>query len=166
MLDPIPARNPPWLRALITPFADLTNLPTLKHHIHEVVFAAALYQFVLIIVSPVVSSFLFRQRYNNLSTRTRFNWDVHVVSLVQSILVCVVALYVNVYDQERSVMGWKERVYGYTGGLGAVQAMACGYFVWDLYICIRYIDLFGPGMLAHAIAALNVYSFGFVSSLL
>jgi TLC domain len=60
-------------------------------------------------------------------------------------------------------MEWQERVYGYTGGTALIQAFATGYFVWDLYICIRYFKLFGPGMLAHAISALNVYSGGYVS---
>lgn len=56
-----------------------------------------------------------------------------------------------------------ERVYGYTGASGLVQGLACGYFIWDLVVSVRYFRIFGPGILAHAVTALMVFSFGFVS---
>ena len=163
MFDPLPLRNPPWLTALITPVSEYFNIPTLTPHIHEVLFAFALYQFTLVYVSPVVSTVLFPNSYPKLSPRTRFNWDVHVVSFVQAVLVCGLAFYIMIKDTERAAMGWQERVWGYDGALGLNQAFGCGYFLWDLYICARYVSMFGPGMLAHAISALAVYSFGFVS---
>ena len=45
-----------------------------------------------------------------------------------------------------------------------VQGLATGYFLWDLMISLVNVKLFGPGMLAHAVSALVVFSFGFVSS--
>lgn len=90
-------------------------------------------------------------------------WDVHVVSFIQSVWVCVLALWVMRVDQERASMSWEQRVWGYTGALGLVQACACGYFVWDLWVSARYLSMFGWGMLAHAVSALTVYAFGFVS---
>ena len=60
-------------------------------------------------------------------------------------------------------MGWEERVWGYDGAGGMIQAFAAGYFLWDLMICIRWIGVFGWGLLAHAVAALVVFSLGFVS---
>lgn len=68
-------------------------------------------------------------------------------------------------DEERGSMGWEERVWGYTGAGGMIQGFAAGYFLWDLGICITNIGVFGWGLLAHAIAALVVFSFGFVSDL-
>ncbi len=56
-----------------------------------------------------------------------------------------------------------ERVYGYTGAAGTVQGLAAGYFLWDLIVCSRHIKVFGPGLWAHAVCALVVFSFGFVS---
>jgi hypothetical protein len=85
------------------------------------------------------------------------------VSFIQSVLICSLAFYVRRNDPQRDMMGWKERVYGYSGGEGMVQAFSCGYFLWDLYVCVRYYGLFGFGMLAHAISSLLVYSAGFVS---
>lgn len=66
-------------------------------------------------------------------------------------------------DKERGAMGWEERVWGYTGGGGMIQGFAAGYFLWDLGICIRNVGVFGWGLLAHAVAALVVFSLGFVS---
>lgn len=60
-------------------------------------------------------------------------------------------------------MDWRERVWGYTGGTGLIQAFATGYFTWDLYMCARYVNIFGVGMLAHGMSALCVYAFGYVS---
>ena len=67
-------------------------------------------------------------------------------------------------DDERRQMGWEERVWGYSGAGGMIQGFAAGYFLWDLGICFRNRSVFGWGLLAHAVAALVVFSFGFVSS--
>jgi len=60
-------------------------------------------------------------------------------------------------------MGWEERVWGYTGADGMIQAFAAGYFLWDLCVCAGNVGVFGFGLLAHAMAALVVFSLGFVS---
>lgn len=53
-------------------------------------------------------------------------------------------------DDERRNMTLEERLWGYTGAAGLVQALATGYFLFDLVVMIRYLDVFGLGMLAHA----------------
>jgi hypothetical protein len=164
MLDYFPLPKSVFLQERIAvPLAEKFNLPTLPDHIHEVLFAALLYHFILVVVSPWLSTLLFPKSYPALSRRTKFNWDIHVVSFFQSIIVCSLALYDMFYCEERPLMTWRERVFGYTGSEALIQAFATGYFVWDLYICGRYINMFGPGMLAHAVSALNVYSCGYVS---
>ncbi len=60
-------------------------------------------------------------------------------------------------------MGWEERVWGYTGADGMIQGFAAGYFLWDLITCAGNVAVFGWGLLAHAVAALVVFSLGFVS---
>lgn len=109
---------------------------------------------------------MFPDIYPKLSRRTRINWDVHVVSLVQSCLINSLALYVMFKDEERYDMQRSavERIYGYTGASGLVQAFATGYFVWDLVVSARHYKVFGPGILAHAVTALSVFSLGFVSA--
>lgn len=162
MHDPIPGI--PWLAEAVTPFSKLTGLTTLPLHIHEVAASFVTYTFINKIVAPRASTYLFPQKYPALSAEKRFNWDVHVVSLCQSLLVNTVALWVIFFDDERKNMSWEERVWGYTGASGCIQGLAAGYFLWDLVITLQNIKMFGAGMLAHAVCALTVFSFGFVSS--
>ena len=163
MHDPFPFHCPEWLRQRTEPFAEYVSLKTLPLHIHEVLFAFTLYYFVNIVVSPIFSRFFFPRIYNNLNARTKLNWDVHIVSFVQSTLICALALWVIWKDEERSEMNWAGKVHGYTGAGGLIQAFAGGYFLWDLFITVQNINIFGLGMLAHAVSALFVFSLGFVS---
>jgi hypothetical protein len=78
-------------------------------------------------------------------------------------VICSLALYVMVKDGERWAMEWEGRVFGYTAAGGMIQGLAAGYFLWDLAICAFNVSIFGWGLLAHAIAALAVFSLGFVS---
>ncbi|KAL8712600.1 MAG: hypothetical protein Q9220_003131 [cf. Caloplaca sp. 1 TL-2023] len=161
MHDPFPFSPPSILVQLITPLSDFLNLPTLPLHIHEVLFATLSYHLTCIYISPLLSRLLFPSIYPSLPRRTQLNWDVHVVSLVQSVFVCAAAIWVIIVDEERKAMDWKERVWGYDGGGGMIQAFAAGYFLWDLQICVRYLGIFGWGMLMHAVSALIVFSLGF-----
>lgn len=165
MIDPVP---PParWLTELVKPYCDALYLTTLPYHIHEVLFSFLLYQTTQSILSPVLSNFFFPEIYPKLTRRTRVNWDVHVVSLLQALLINSLALYVMFKDEQRYEMqnSTVERVYGYTGASGLIQALATGYFIWDLLVSTRYIKIFGPGIWAHAVTALAVFSLGFVSA--
>ncbi|KAF2758449.1 DUF887-domain-containing protein [Pseudovirgaria hyperparasitica] len=169
MRDPFPFSCPPFLARAIKPFADYYGLQTLHLHIHEILFVAVAYQLIGAVVSPWLSARLFPRTYPFFNRRTRINWDVHVVSFVQSCLINVLALWVlwSEKNEARGEMGvrsgeaWKERIWGYTGAEGMIQAFATGYFVWDLWVSVRYLKVFGLGMLAHAVSALGVYALGF-----
>jgi hypothetical protein len=163
MKDPFPFESPNWLIELVTPICQRLGLYTLPYHIHEVIFAASFYYTIQTVVSPWLSPKLFPKHYPQHSARTRFNWDVHVVSFVQSVLVCAMALYEMAYDEERAQMDWQERVWGYTGGTGLIEAFGCGYFLWDLIVTAMNYSMYGFGTLAHAVSAITVFSFGFVS---
>jgi hypothetical protein len=162
MLDPFPIPPIPWLSKAIQPFADYASLPTLPLHVHEVLFAFALYTWVNRYGSPMVSTWLFPKGYTKLSPEKKMNWDVHMVSLVQSSLVNTLALYVMYTDEARWSMDWRERIWGYTGASGMIQGLATGYFLWDLVITVQNVKAFGFGMFMHALCALTVFSFGFV----
>jgi hypothetical protein len=163
MKDPFPFPPLPWLSQAVQPFADRFGFTTLPLHIHEVVGSFTLYTFINKAVAPVISRKLFPVRYSKLSRERKINWDVHVVSLSQSVLIDVLALYVMWTDEERKNMNWEQRIWGYTGGAGMIQGLATGYFLWDLMVSVLNYKLFGMGMIAHAISALLVFSFGFVS---
>ncbi|GLA29419.1 hypothetical protein AnigIFM63604_003849 [Aspergillus niger] len=160
MLDPFPP-PPAWLRDFVEPWALHYNVPALTEHAHEVIIAFAGYLFIHFILSPVLSPVLFPNHYPKLKPRTKLNWDVHVVSLVQSTFINGMALWVMFADEDRASMNASERIYGYTGACGLVSAFAAGYFVYDLIVSTIYVKLFGIGMLFHGISALWVFSFGF-----
>ncbi|KAF2739663.1 DUF887-domain-containing protein [Polyplosphaeria fusca] len=161
MHDPFPIAPPDALVKLVQPVADYLSLYTLPLHFHEVVFAAVLYHVTHVYISPVISRLLFPRTYPSFNARTKLNWDVHVVSFVQSTLINALALWVIWADEERSEMNWQGKIWGYTGASGLIQAFAGGYFVWDLFITLQNINIFGLGMLAHAVSALFVFSLGF-----
>ena len=93
------------------------------------------------------------------------SWHVHAVSFFQAILICVLAIYVLRYDYELAggSTDWRGRLFGYSGAAGLVQAMAAGYFLWDVWVSTVDFRIHGPGSLAHAISALVVTTIGFVS---
>lgn len=161
MKDPFFIPPIPWLSELVRPWCDRFDLPSLPDHIHEVFLSAVFYSLIFWPISPLLSKLIAPQHYSKLSRRRRLNWDAHVVSFIQSTLINVIAIWVMVVDQERKSMNSEERVWGYTGAAGMVQALAAGYFVWDLYVTSTNLDVFGLGTLAHAIAALLVYTLGF-----
>lgn len=161
MRDLFPIPPIPALSKAVQPLAELLALPTLPLHIHEVIGAAAFYTFTHLVISPLLSNLLFPQYYPRHHRAKKANWDAHVVSLMQSIVINSLALWTMYADEQRSAMDFEQRVWGYTGAGGMIQALACGYFVWDLGITLLNLDIFGIGLLAHAISALTVYSFGF-----
>ncbi|KAL4933666.1 TLC domain-containing protein [Aspergillus undulatus] len=160
MLDPVPP-SPEWLQELVRPWALRFNLPALTDHSHEVVAAFIGYLLIHYVVSPWLSPKLFPRHYPSLNKRTKLNWDVHVVSLVQSTFINAVALWVLFADEERKSMSSGERVLGYTGSCALISSLAVGYFIYDLIVSTIYVKMFGIGMLFHAISALWVFSFGF-----
>jgi hypothetical protein len=164
MHDPFPIAPPAALaRKYVQPAADYLGLKTLPLHFHEVILAFVLYDATNRYLAPAFSRFFFPRIYATFNARTKLNWDVHIVSFVQSTLICVLALYVMKNDRDRAAMSWEEKVHGYTGASGLIQGFAAGYFVWDLAITLQNVRIFGLGMLAHAVSALFVFSLGFVS---
>ncbi|KAM0796690.1 TLC domain-containing protein [Usnea florida] len=161
MHDPFPFPPPPLLARLTTPIANALALPTLPLHIHELLCATLVYHVICRYISPYLSSKLFPRTYPALNARTKLNWDVHVVSLAQSLIINTLALWVMWTDEERGRMEWDQRVWGYTGASGMIQGFAAGYFLWDLITCVGNVAVFGWGLLAHAVAALVVFSLGF-----
>lgn len=163
MKDVFPIPPIPALSRAIQPMADYLGFEILPLHIHEILIAALFYTFVQLVVSPILSNIFFPQVYGAMSRSKKLNWDVHVVSLVQSLLINGLALWCMFNDEERTNMDndWKERIWGYIGTPAMVAALACGYFLWDLIITLLNLNIFGLGLLAHAVSALAVFSFGF-----
>jgi len=168
MRDPFPIAPPAPLVAAVKPLADYLSLSTLPLHAHEVIFAFCLYSFIGLVVSPALSSYFCGARYRAFSSRTKINWNVHVVSFCQACIICSLSLYIILFDKERKEWtrsgNWETRIWGYSGLTGLCQSFALGYFLWDFIMCSVYVDIFGWAMLAHAVSAVSVFSLGYVST--
>lgn len=164
MKDPFFIGPIPWLVRRAQPWCDRLHLPSLPLHLHEILAAALLYSVIFYPLSPLISNMLVPGHYAKLSQKKRLNWNAHVVSLIQSSLINLLALWIMLVGDERRNMDQEERVWGYTGAARMIQAFAAGYFVWDLIVTSRNLDVFGLGTLAHAVAALLVYCLGFVGT--
>ena len=162
MLDPL-AGPPTLISSTTQPIADALSLETLPLHAHEVLLAFTVYYLMDIILAPRFSNRFFPKIYSSLPPGTKINWNIRVVSTIQAVVICALALWVVVADEERKSMNLEERIWGYTGALGMTQAFAAGYFIWDVKISAMNVGILGWGSLAHAVSALLITSLGFVS---
>ncbi|CAN6671174.1 hypothetical protein TRVA0_044S00562 [Trichomonascus vanleenenianus] len=148
--DPFSGHQLPWFAEEISSLSLSMGFQALPSHAHEIVASFLFYQAVFMlsrVLSPVFCS-----SYSQLNGRTKVNFDIHVVSMVQCLL--ILALCVPLFGDE---MLSADRVNGYTPYTGFVVAMAAGYFVWDSLVCAYYYKLFGPGFLVHGLASLFVF---------
>ncbi|KAL5120256.1 hypothetical protein ACEQ8H_001814 [Pleosporales sp. CAS-2024a] len=157
--DPIPP--PPMLVQLSKPLAESLGMKTMPYHLHEVLLGFLCYHFILHVLSPVISQMVCPQTYRRFDKRTRLNWDMHWVSMIQALFINSAALWVIFRDEQRHKMDWAGRLWGYTPASGMVQGFAAGYFLWDLQISTQYISIAGVSSLVHAIGALAVTCIGF-----
>jgi len=130
-------------------------------HWHEV-FASFLFYITIQYLSAHFSPIVLGDAYNKLSRKTQINFDIHVVSMVQCVLSIGLLLptwnhphYQNrLHDPHSSILG-------YTPYGGFVCAISLGYFLWDLYVCLKFYSLFGVGFLFHGFAAVYVFGTSF-----
>ena len=148
--------------AFYQPLFDFLSLQSLSLHIHEILFVFGVYHIIFEYVAPFLSTSLLAKRYEQLSHASKLRWNMHCVSMVSSVGISILALWTIANDQERRHMNLEERIWGYTGAAGLVQALATGYFLFDFVVMVRYLDVFGLGMLAHASSCLLTYTLGFV----
>jgi hypothetical protein len=159
MRDPIPC--PSFLQELIAPYASSLHLTTLPFHIHEVLASFVFYTVFEKVISPWLSRKYFPRYYGVFPPRTRVNWDIHITAFAQSLIICSATIWVLLADTERIGATWQDRLYGYSGAGGLVQAMAAGYFMWDLTVCTLNYSVLGPLDLLHAVIAGGVAVLGF-----
>lgn len=132
-------------------------LTSFQAHWHEVL-GLFLFYCAIQAASPWVSKAVVGNAYTGLNAKTKLNFDIHVVSMVQCIILIVVLIpsWGNEHFQNRASDPYGS-IFGYNEYLGFVVAITIGYFIWDLIVCLMYIRLFGAGFLLHAFAALYVF---------
>lgn len=142
-------KQDPFLRFWL--FRNSENL-YLKHG-HEIVGSFVFYQLVYAYFAPWFNRLVFRSQYTSIKDRkTKVNFDIHTVSSVQ----CLVTFY-SIAPTLLLPMGLN--VVTYRDELASMaSALAVGYFLWDLLICVRYFNLYGFEFLAHALSSLYVFT--------
>ncbi|CAK9438627.1 uncharacterized protein LODBEIA_P28510 [Lodderomyces beijingensis] len=152
---------------LLDPFEKYRPFPEtpsslLQAHWHEIVGSFVFYVAIQYLSKPF-STLLFGKRYTSLSRGVKINFDVHVTSMIQC-AVSFALLFVHLNNPH-----WQNRRNDPVGSLlgstpfGAMTcAVTLGYFIWDFYVCLVHFDLFGPGFLFHAIAAMSAFACGFL----
>jgi hypothetical protein len=167
MKDPFPFSCPPSLSSAVQPLATTLGLSTLPTHIHEIISAYLLYECAFRLLSPALSRLLAPRLYSTLTRRAKLNWDAHVVSQMQSLLINSLALWLILTDPSRpsstdsSDAAWQARLWSYTPATAMVQSLAAGYFLWDALASFLHTDVMGLSSLWHALAALGVTVMGF-----
>lgn len=152
----------------LTAFCNRNHLTTLPLHAHQVLASFLIYEGIFVILSPTISNTLFPNVYGRFPRRTKVNWDARVVSSIQATFVSFKALQVILgggddNEAHRSSMTRDDRLWGYSPSSGNVQAFAAGYFLWDVLLCVRHLDVQGVSALLHAVCALIITVTGFVS---
>ncbi|ORX90714.1 DUF887 family protein [Basidiobolus meristosporus CBS 931.73] len=127
-------------------FFNQFGLSKLAHHWPTLVLSTLTCQFI-IYASRMISPLLFPKAYGGLKSVKRLSWDVHVVSLVHCLVICVLAFPLH-WEPELV----QDKVYGYSGRTGEVYAIASGYFLWDSIFHILHLKEFGVGFAVHGIA--------------
>lgn len=148
--DPLQSFKIPGLEALVTPLAKHWGYDLLPAHASEILFAALFYQLIFLLSGVVASRVL--PAYCTLTPKTKVNFDIHVVSHIQAIL--ILALCAPLFADPILAA---DHFNAHTPYSGFVSAMAIGYFLWDSLVCIRFFAMFGPGFLIHGLAALFVF---------
>lgn len=137
------------------PYCEKIGFRFLAPHVHEIVMAFAFYQS-LFVLSGIISPIIWKKELRSLSAKNRIDFDIHVVSQFQAVIVVPLA-FLCFNDPILSA----NIITSYTPWTGCLGALATGYFIWDLIICTRYVKLFGVGFLMHAMCALFVFVQGF-----
>ena len=95
--------------------------------------------------------------YAALNRLQKVNWGMHIVSMIHCLVIMVACIPVLLDEGLRN-----DPINGYSAYAGNVHAIACGYFLWDACVSLRYVRDFGVGFFIHGIACFSVYLMSFV----
>ncbi|KAJ7047074.1 DUF887-domain-containing protein [Mycena alexandri] len=129
-------------------------LPRLNPHLSVLLASFALFNVVHLVVVPILGRVLVPAQWKCLNARARNNWAAHICSQLHAIIILPLALRclaLPELDADRA-FGWHERS-------GTVQAVACGYFLWDtIDALVNFEDI---GFVLHGLACLAIYLLSF-----
>ncbi|SCW03745.1 LAFE_0G17282g1_1 [Lachancea fermentati] len=135
-----------------TPFKNCENLYI--RHLHEIVGSFVFYQFIIFRwLAPKANKLIFGRHYSSIKDEeTKLNFDIHAVSMVQSVVSLVLTWKILFLPFSLNVATYQDPF------TSMVSSLTIGYFLWDLYVCLKYFSMFGIGFLGHACGSLYVFT--------
>ncbi|KAK2466750.1 hypothetical protein APHAL10511_001008 [Amanita phalloides] len=117
------------------------------------------FTFIHRLIAPVVSNALAPVSYRAIkNTRTRNTWGIHFTSQINVLLLVPLTLSCIKTDTPDSNDHF-DRAFGWDDRVGFVNAIACGYFLWDaLDATVNFID---TGYVMHGMACFIIYALSF-----
>lgn len=141
------------------PFPENPSNEIVKHW-HEIAVSFVFYCLVQLLSKPVFTVIM-GSKYTKLSRGTKVNFDVHVTSMVQCFIsIALLIPHLNNPHLANRHADPVNSLLGKTDFGGLACALTVGYFIWDIYVCVRYFSLFGVGFLFHGIAAMYAFLSG------
>jgi len=141
---------------------NFLNLPALPAHLPTILASAIFYQLVFTQLAPLLYSLLKTENAESPTTKlARYYWHINVVSIIQSFINTIAAIYLLAHVGFRADLTAQERILGYHKETANVLAISTGYFCFHLLEAWAH----GPFMVLHGICALFAVSLGFVSPL-
>jgi len=136
--------------------SDTLGLTKLPPYLSTVYWSFFSFLFIHQVIAPYFSARYFPVAFSSKRRLARNTWSIHVVSQVHVLVIVPYSFWSILHDSpERSMnpaFGWDEKA-------GYAQAIACGYFLWDMLdSTINFID---SGFVVHAIACFTVYLMSF-----
>eukprot|EP00842_Homolaphlyctis_polyrhiza_P000131 jgi/Hompol1/1118/HPOL_002643-RA len=139
------------INATLANFYESIGLKHLDEHAWQIV-AFAILMHLVFLGGCAVSGALRISHYEKLSASKKGSWGMHIVSMVFSLLVVGLALPVVTTPELAA-----DRVFGRSYYSGLLHAIACGYFLWDIFISLYYLKESGLGFVLHGVACFTVF---------
>ncbi|KAF8637325.1 hypothetical protein AX17_002827 [Amanita inopinata Kibby_2008] len=138
---------------------EILGLSKLPPHLPALAISFFLFLFIHQVVSPILSRRVAPISYGAIKSRkARNTWAIHVVSQCHVLVIVPLALrYIMLEKPDGD--DHHDRAFGWDEHAGLVNAIACGYFLWDsLDAIVNFIDM---GFIIHGLACFAIYIMSF-----
>eukprot|EP00164_Ancoracysta_twista_P004643 GFYU01006271.1.p1 GENE.GFYU01006271.1~~GFYU01006271.1.p1 ORF type:complete len:293 (+),score=48.11 GFYU01006271.1:115-879(+) len=102
-------------------------------------------------LSPIINPMFF-STYNKLDRSGRVGWDIRFVSTIH--VLAIIPMSYNCTLQQELI---DDKLRGTSDLYWTTASISCGYFLWDILICLSTWKENGGGLFAHAVSCTVVY---------
>lgn len=151
------------MKDYLLPLSFYPNSTSLFYrNLHEIIGSFLMYSIIYqFLCDPIIKHLIF-PRYPHYFSKLKssqpktfkeyLNFKIHIVAMVQCIL-SIILVSKNLFKQPLNL-----DITEYQDDYSTmVSSVTIGYFLWDLYVCIRWYSLFQLEFLVHALASLAVF---------